>query len=92
MNKRFRRELVLARLRQRREEMAAAAVGIQGKQLEETVQRVHGLNISPAEACEALQSLHSHERGGSGGVGSSSEILLLLLCPNYQVHYLILMT
>ncbi len=57
MNERFRRELVVARLRQRREEMAAAAVGIQGEQLEETVKRVHGLDISS---------------GGAGGASVSS--------------------
>jgi hypothetical protein len=59
MNERFRRELVLAHLRQRREEMAAAAaaVGIQGEQLEETVKRVHGLDISS---------------GGAGGASVSS--------------------
>jgi hypothetical protein len=70
MNERFRRELVVARLRQRREEMAAAAVRIQGERLEETLPRVQGLDISPAEAREVLQSLHSRERRGVGGVGS----------------------
>jgi hypothetical protein len=52
--------------------MAAAAVGIQGERREETMPRVQGLNILPAEAREALQSLHSRgERRGVDGVGSS---------------------
>ena len=71
MNERFRRELVVARLRQRREQMAAAAVGIQGERREEMMSRVQGLDISPAEAREALQSLHSRERRGVDGAGSS---------------------
>ena len=50
--------------------MAAAAVGIQGERLEETLPRVQGLDILPAEAREALQSLHSRERRGVDGVGS----------------------
>jgi hypothetical protein len=60
---------VVARLRQRREEMAAAAVGIQGEQLEEMLPRVQGLDILPAEAREALQSLHSRERRGNNKNG-----------------------
>ena len=69
MNERFRRELVVARLQQRREEMAASAVGIQGEQMEEMLPRVQGLDILPAEAREALRSLHSRERRGNNKNG-----------------------
>jgi hypothetical protein len=74
MNERSYCELLLAHLRQRREEMASAAVSIQGEQLEETVPRVQGLYVSSVKVQEALQSIHSHERRGADGVGLSAPI------------------
>jgi hypothetical protein len=55
--------------------LAAAAVEIRGERREETLPRVQGLDISSAEAREALRSLHSRKRRGVDGVGSQSRFL-----------------
>jgi hypothetical protein len=65
MNESSRCELVLARLPQRREEMAAPAVEIQGEQLEETMPRVQGLGVSPVEEVQGCSSLFILMRGGA---------------------------